>query len=97
MIRRPPRSTLFPHDALPISISAVFLFPVALASGEQMLPSSLLGWGYLLGLALVSHAAGQRSEEHTSELQSQSNIDCVLLLENKTHHSVRSATQLLYG
>src|SRR2546430_16163945 len=59
MIRRPPRSTLFPHDALPISISAVFLFPVALASGEQMLPSSLLGWGYLLGLALVSHAAGQ--------------------------------------
>jgi len=41
------------------TISAVFLFPVALASGEQMLPSSVLGWGYLLGLALVSHAVGQ--------------------------------------
>jgi len=45
--------------AVTSTISAVFLFPVALASGEQMLPSSLLGWGYLLGLALVSHAAGQ--------------------------------------
>src|SRR3989442_10006294 len=43
--------------AVTSTISAVFLFPVALASGEQMLPSSLLGWGYLLGLALVSHAA----------------------------------------
>jgi len=41
------------------TISAVFLFPAALASGEPMLPSSLLGWGDLLGLALVSHAAGQ--------------------------------------
>src|SRR5216683_6892006 len=37
--------------AVTSTISAVFLFPVALASGEQMLPSSLLGWGYLLGLA----------------------------------------------
>jgi drug/metabolite transporter (DMT)-like permease len=45
--------------AVTSTISAVFLFPAALASGEQMLPSSLLGWGYLLGLALVSHAAGQ--------------------------------------
>src|SRR2546426_6137469 len=45
--------------AVTSTISAVFLFPVALASGEQMLPSSLLGWRYLLGLALVSHAAGQ--------------------------------------
>src|SRR2546421_2964705 len=45
--------------AVTSTISAVFLFPVALASGEQMLPSSLLGWGYLLGLALVSHAVGQ--------------------------------------
>src|SRR5712692_4166511 len=45
--------------AVTSTITAVFLFPVALASGEQMLPSSLLGWGYLLGLALVSHAVGQ--------------------------------------
>src|SRR5207302_640086 len=40
-------------------VAWIFLFPVALASGEPMLPSSLLGWGDLLGLALVSHAAGQ--------------------------------------
>ena len=45
--------------AVTSTISAVFLFPAALASGEPMLPSSLLGWGDLLGLALVSHAAGQ--------------------------------------
>src|SRR5438552_165003 len=48
-----------PVRAVTSTICAVFLFPLALASGEQMLPSSLLGWGYLLGLALVSHAAGQ--------------------------------------
>src|SRR5207302_1416011 len=45
--------------AVTSTISAVFLFPAALASGEPMLPSSLPGWGTLLGLALVSHAAGQ--------------------------------------
>jgi drug/metabolite transporter (DMT)-like permease len=41
------------------TITAIFLFPVALASGEQMLPSSAFGWWMLAGLALVSHAAGQ--------------------------------------
>ncbi|HSA70268.1 MAG TPA: DMT family transporter [Burkholderiales bacterium] len=41
------------------TITALFLFPVALASGEQMLPVSAFGWWMLAGLALVSHAAGQ--------------------------------------
>jgi drug/metabolite transporter (DMT)-like permease len=45
--------------AVTSSITAVLLFPVALASGEQLLPSSIPGWCTLLGLALVSHAAGQ--------------------------------------
>jgi drug/metabolite transporter (DMT)-like permease len=40
-------------------LTALFLFPVALASGEQMLPASASGWWILIGLALVSHAAGQ--------------------------------------
>jgi len=41
------------------TVTAVFLFPAALASGEQMLPASAFGWWMLVGLALVSHAAGQ--------------------------------------
>lgn len=45
--------------AVTSTITACFLFPAALASGETMLPSSAWGWGVLLGLALVSHALGQ--------------------------------------
>jgi drug/metabolite transporter (DMT)-like permease len=45
--------------AVTSTLTAVILFPVALASGDQMLPQSAYGWGVLLGLALVSHAAGQ--------------------------------------
>jgi drug/metabolite transporter (DMT)-like permease len=45
--------------AVTTTITAVLLLPVALASGEQMLPVSALGWWKLIGLALVSHAAGQ--------------------------------------
>ena len=45
--------------AVTSTITAGFLLPVALASGEQMLPSSAFGWSMLIGLALISHAAGQ--------------------------------------
>jgi len=45
--------------AVTSTLTAVFLFPVALASGEQMLPASAQGWWILIGLALISHAAGQ--------------------------------------
>ena len=45
--------------AVTTTITAIFLLPVALASGEQMLPASAFGWWMLIGLALVSHAAGQ--------------------------------------
>jgi len=45
--------------AVTSTITALFLLPVALASGEQMLPSSAFGWWMLVGLALISHAAGQ--------------------------------------
>ena len=45
--------------AVTSTITALFLLPVALASGEQMLPSSAFGWWMLIGLALISHAAGQ--------------------------------------
>jgi len=45
--------------AVTSTLTAVILLPVALASGEQMLPASVFGWWILLGLALISHAAGQ--------------------------------------
>jgi drug/metabolite transporter (DMT)-like permease len=45
--------------AVATSISAVLLLPVALASGDRMLPLSLVGWLKLVGLALISHVGGQ--------------------------------------
>src|SRR2546430_8782780 len=67
MIRRPPRSTLFPYTTL-------------FRSMEALLPKL----GLRETVAEVTPAAGtKRSEEHTSELQSQSNLVCRLLLEKK--------------
>src|SRR5688572_32101017 len=65
MIRRPPRSTLFPYTTLFRSHSKSNPSPSAADTGSGGLPK-------------VS-----RSEEHTSELQSQSNLVCRLLLEKK--------------
>lgn len=45
--------------AVTTTLTAIVLFPVALATGEPMLPQSARGWWILVGLALVSHAAGQ--------------------------------------
>src|SRR2546427_2085188 len=81
MIRRPPRSTLFPYTTLFRSIAADH-------GGyelKEQFKSYLLEWGYaVLDLGTDSAAAvDYRSEEHTSELQSQSNLVCRLLLEKK--------------
>src|SRR5438270_8649189 len=73
MIRRPPRSTLFPYTTLFRS------HQVRLRRGAVRRLHGASGWA---GGALVPHA-GERSEEHTSELQSQSNLVCRLLLEKK--------------
>src|SRR5688572_32661322 len=70
MIRRPPRSTLFPYTTLFRSRAGFEAFPAADAKFQE-----LLFWD-TAGLA-------DRSEEHTSELQSQSNLVCRLLLEKK--------------
>src|SRR2546430_12372150 len=74
MIRRPPRSTLFPYTTLFRSAAGGVLGGGA-AGGA-------LGAG-VVGLASGALAASARSEEHTSELQSQSNLVCRLLLEKK--------------
>jgi drug/metabolite transporter (DMT)-like permease len=45
--------------AVTSTITSIFLLPAALASGEQLLPVSAHGWAILVGVALISHAAGQ--------------------------------------
>ena len=83
MIRRPPRSTLFPYTTLFRSILAAedadgIEAPAARAR-NHVHPRN----------ALAGRSDGPRSEEHTSELQSHSDLVCRLLLEKK-----KSATSL---
>src|SRR5688572_31253036 len=72
MLRRPPRSTLFPYTTLFRSAARI-----GDAADEHDLPGAVHHPALALPLAL------DRSEEHTSELQSQSNLVCRLLLEKK--------------
>src|SRR2546430_5138928 len=101
MIRRPPRSTLFPYTTLFRSRRP----PMTLARGV----STVLGLVALVALVagarpaeaqntlrVVMHSDLKivdpiRSEEHTSELQSQSNLVCRLLLEKKKHKTQPNA------
>src|SRR5688572_32761425 len=75
MIRRPPRSTLFPYTTLFRSD-----LPVDAEDGDQGQRSHRLEAAAVL---LAAAEVAVRSEEHTSELQSQSNLVCRLLLEKK--------------
>src|SRR2546430_11081185 len=87
MIRRPPRSSLFPYTTLfrsryraEIPEAFVGVFP----------PPPIMGVGNAGGYRMYIQDRGsagleERSEEHTSELQSQSNLVCRLLLEKKTN------------
>src|SRR2546426_2164360 len=86
MIRRPPRSTLFPYTTL---------FRSADGSNAQQLTSDpavdsqpvVSADGRLI--FFVSNRSGTRSEEHTSELQSPCNLVCRLLLEKKKDKTLR--------
>src|SRR2546427_2619375 len=84
MIRRPPRSTLFPYTTLFRSLPGGGGLPPGLpreherfAAASPVVPPR------------IAHAL--RSEEHTSELQSQSNLVCRLLLEKKKQKSRRTS------
>src|SRR3712207_8851007 len=85
MIRRPPRSTLFPYttlfrSALPGDPSRQQVAVVVL---ESDLPVERLGDGIRMLDLEVQGANVERSEEHTSELQSRQYLVCRLLLEKK--------------
>src|SRR2546430_12431800 len=78
MIRRPPRSTLFPYTTL-------FRSRRGLAQRHRLQH----------GVERLRAGLGWRSEEHTSELQSQSNLVCRLLLEKKKNTDDRSHRHVL--
>src|SRR2546430_10237166 len=86
MIRRPPRSTLFPYTTLFRS------FPAA----SIVRPAGPLNLAVPFVPSALPRDPPSRSEEHTSELQSQSNLVCRLLLEKKKylpHRSPRASQQ----
>src|SRR2546427_9501450 len=85
MIRRPPRSTLFPYTTLFRSPHEVWDYD---ATYEMLLVD--LPVHERFSRVAVHGQVHQRSEEHTSELQSQSNLVCRLLLEKKKNISYRT-------
>src|SRR3712207_7857580 len=87
MIRRPPRSTLFPYTTLfrshyfepeaAMLLLGIILLVVGFLTGISVL------WTIGIILAVIGAALWIRSEEHTSELQSRQYLVCRLLLEKK--------------
>src|SRR2546430_7921894 len=96
MIRRPPRSTLFPYTTL---------FRSMTLNINGGLDHKLMGIIEMMAeenvsVAMLQHTGIRgtppRSEEHTSELQSQSNLVCRLLLEKKKTHIILTKTPTNY-
>src|SRR5438876_4772332 len=81
MIRRPPRSTLFPYSTLFRSGEA-FRFPLP-ACGPVSLSRPRTAGAFVYPASARGHLRFERSEEHTSELQSPVHLVCRLLLEKK--------------
>src|SRR2546427_8658555 len=93
MIRRPPRSTLFPYTTLFRSLAKRCVFSLEeLAVAPARLEEAARVDGIEVEHALVRApdllVMDERSEEHTSELQSQSNLVCRLLLEKKKKKTI---------
>src|SRR5947208_11641558 len=87
MIRRPPRSSLFPYTTLPICVPVqedlLTMFSRGCPQCEGICRPPELG-------SSLAPTAARRSEEHTSELQSPDHLVCRLLLENKNTSHMRT-------
>src|SRR2546430_13564835 len=98
MIRRPPRSTLFPYTTLFRSNLSLLVNVIPNSPGTITLEASAssaepdLNAANNTATATSPQIVQGRSEEHTSELQSQSNLVCRLLLEKKKTHPRHHAT-----
>src|SRR5256885_3029688 len=94
MIRRPPRSTLFPYTTLFRSVG----YPSFDGAGGRAPASEN---DFIIkshpGIGLIEGATGGRSEEHTSELQSPCNLVCRLLLEKKKKNNDRKLLLVTKG
>src|SRR2546430_8962908 len=86
MIRRPPRSTLFPYTTL---------FRSVRHSPKRKRKPRTFRRFRTIRLPISSNSQPTRSEEHTSELQSQSNLVCRLLLEKKKSHPTLNTTTII--
>src|SRR5437016_6497142 len=87
MIRRPPRSTLFPYTTLFRSSYELVRWRMARLRSSYSVPSCV---SELQSLSAARSGAAKRSEEHTSELQSLTNLVCRLLLEKKKKKQKRN-------
>src|SRR2546429_5399675 len=100
MIRRPPRSTLFPYTTLfrSIHLFAEHELPVETRRGRRRRDEQLFRGRSCVTCRDRRSGEGSRSEEHTSELQSRLHLVCRLLLEKKkkteTPNNATPATQL---
>src|SRR5256885_4970012 len=94
MIRRPPRSTLFPYTTLFRSTAASTLRLKLKRNSATYAAAAVLRAGLFFGRGVFSANSKptlpfSRSEEHTSELQSPCNLVCRLLLEKKNKTMIR--------
>src|SRR5688572_31055451 len=96
MLRRPPRSTLFPYTTLFRSLHPRSDF----AGAIDVLFTGIFWWAVgvfvLVETILLIALIRFRSEEHTSELQSQSNLVCRLLLEKKKNMTANHTFSISY-
>src|SRR5260221_8591990 len=90
MIRRPPRSTLFPYTTLFRSVGVALELE---KDSGQSAQKEIANYYCELALSETTHSR-PRSEEHTSELQSHSDLVCRLLLEKK---KISNKVRLLYS
>src|SRR5260221_8013390 len=91
MIRRPPRSTLFPYTTLFRSVSRERhrICQIRRRAGDATRALFRLRW--------TTRTSFSRSEEHTSELQSHSDLVCRLLLEKKKKKKIQARARTVQG
>src|SRR5437588_8189010 len=97
MIRRPPRSTLFPYTMLFRSYDVLNDYVVSQEEAKRTLSVAVYNHykRVQMGAGEDEDVELQRSEEHTSELQSHSDLVCRLLLEKKKHTKSQSTATAL--